>query len=164
MKDRRFWIGVLALAMAAWAAPDVLAAEDDAKAAAGQSRKTEVVGKARTAAAAASAAQAREVRITVNELPSAVRKTLARESYGGQVREVERTTQAGKTTFEADVRLDGSTYEVLIASDGKLLSKTLDDDDDEDEDEDGDDEDEDEDEDDDEDEKVAGKASPVLKR
>jgi hypothetical protein len=108
-------------------------------------------------------AEAREVKVTLNDLPSAVRRTLARESTGGQVTEVEREIKAGKTLFEADVRLDGSTYEVLIAADGKLLSKTLDDDDDDAEDDDDEDDDDDEEDDDDEDEKVAAKTAPPRK-
>ena len=128
-------LSLAAFALAARQAP----AQDKAPAANGKpSPSQETVRSAdprpKESAPAPRPAEAREVKVRVEDLPSTVRRTLDRESYGGKVLEVEREIKAGRTLFEADVRLDGSTYEVLIAADGKLLSKTLDDDDDDDDD------------------------------
>jgi hypothetical protein len=145
MRDRRFWTLLASLALAAFAAPSSLLAQRAEKSV--PSRKTEQVtnDKARPAAPG----PVKEVRVTLDSLPSNVRRTLAREATGGKVLEVERQTRGNTTQYEADVRLDGATYEVLIAADGKLLHKTLDDDDDDDDEDDDDGEDDDDEEDDD---------------
>ncbi|HZN65856.1 MAG TPA: PepSY domain-containing protein [Tepidisphaeraceae bacterium] len=155
MRDRWFWTLLASLALAAFAAPSPLLAQRAEQSV--PSRKTQQVtnNKARPAAAG----PVREVRVTLDSLPSNVRRTLAREATGGKVLVVERQTRGTTTQYEADVRLDGATYEVLIAADGKLLHKTLDnDDDDEDGDDDGDDDDDDEDEDNDGEDGVKVKA------
>ena len=139
--NRWFWIGIASVALVAWVAP---ATRADDKEPAAKSEKTEKGADAKAKPAEsrqAKAANEREVKVTIRDLPSPVRRTLERESYGGQVKEIERETKSGKTVFEADVKLDGSVYAVVIAADGKLLSKTLDDDDDEDDDDDDDDDD-----------------------
>ena len=154
MRNRWFWTLLASLALAAFAAPSQVLAQREEKSV--PSRKTEqVTDKARPAAAG----PVKEVRVTLDSLPSNVRRTLAREATGGKVLEVERQTRGSTTLYEADVRLDGATYEVLIAADGKLLHKTLDDDDDDEDgdDDDGDDDDDDE-EDDDDDDAVKTKA------
>ena len=87
-----------------------------------------------------------ETPVRMADLPKSVLKTLKREDVGGEVDEIVKKTEDGKTIYEAEVEFGDKDYEIEIAEDGTLLSKTLEDDADEDDaDEDDDDEDEDED-------------------
>ena len=79
--------------------------------------------------------------VQMSELPRVVRRTLRRESRGGEVEEIEKEHEGDTVVYEAEVTFDGKAYEIDIAADGTLLCKMLEDDADEDE---GDDEDEDE--------------------
>ncbi len=165
---RRLGIGAMSLTVVALWAPNLFgqAKNPNVAKSSGTVRSGESRPATPTAAKASGAAEAREVEVALKDLPSTVRRTLERESYGGKVLEVEKETKAGKTLFEADVRLDGSVYAVVISADGKLLSKTLDDDDedgeDDDENEDEDDEDDDDDEEDDDDERPAPRPRPAT--
>jgi uncharacterized membrane protein YkoI len=64
-----------------------------------------------------------EVPVTMDALPSAVRTTLDRESAGGKVTEVEKEVKKGKTTYSADVTINGQGWDIDIAEDGTILSK-----------------------------------------
>jgi len=68
------------------------------------------------------------VEITVNfsECPAAVQKTLNREANGVKIDKVHKDTTHGRPVYEIDVKIDGRTYEILVAEDGLLLSKELD--------------------------------------
>lgn len=88
----------------------------------------------------------KEESVSKADLPKPVKKTLAKESRGGKVEEIERVKEGGKTVYEAEVEINGKDYEVEIASDGTLLSKELDNDDGGDDDEDHADKDDDDDE------------------
>jgi uncharacterized membrane protein YkoI len=101
---------------------------------------TRIVGRmlaSATLAVAALAVQATadEVEIKFADCPAAVQKTLTREALGTKIEEVEKDTDDGKTVYEAEVKIDGKEYEIVVAEDGTLLEKSLDDEDDEDEDE-----------------------------
>jgi len=86
-----------------------------------------------------------EQEIALSDCPKAVQKTLKRESKGGKIEEVESEKEDGETIYEAEVILNGKEYEVEVAANGKLLSKTLESEDDgDDEDGDGDEDDEEE--------------------
>ena len=81
-----------------------------------------------------------EVTVKYADVPLAVRKTFEKEAPGVKIEEVEKETEDGKTTYEAEVTIDGKNYEIEVAEDGTLLEKEEDDDDDEEE-EDADDDD-----------------------
>ena len=110
---RWFCIGVLSLALVGWVAPSIFGDDKASK-----SQETEKVAEAPKAkpgeAQQAKATEAREVKVTVNDLPSPVRRTLARESYGGEVKEVERETKAGKDSVVTTTASDGKVTAPLV--------------------------------------------------
>jgi hypothetical protein len=67
-----------------------------------------------------------EVKITVDQLPPAVKATLDHEANGGKIGDVDKETKDGKTAYEADVTIGDKPYEINIAEDGTLLKKKLD--------------------------------------
>ncbi len=73
-----------------------------------------------------------EVKVKWADVPVAVQKTFEKEAPGVKIAEVEKETDDGKTTYEAEVTIDGKEYEIEVAEDGKLLERELDDDDDDD--------------------------------
>ena len=73
---------------------------------------------------------AREQQVSMDQVPAAVKATLTKEAGGGQIQEVEKTTWRGRTAYEADVVMDGKTWEVTVRDDGQLLRKLLDEEDD----------------------------------
>ena len=89
-----------------------------------------------------------ETEVKQSELPRAVRRTLRRESRGGDVEGIEKEQQDGKTVYEAEIEIADWDYEVEIAEDGTLLSKVVEDQDDENEDDEDDADEDDADEDD----------------
>jgi hypothetical protein len=64
--------------------------------------------------------------IKFSEAPSAVQKTLKREAFGAKIAKVDIESHDGKRVYEADVEIDGKNYEILVAKDGSLISKALD--------------------------------------
>ena len=88
-----------------------------------------------------------EERVTLSQLPRAVRATLRRESRGGEIEELEREVEHGRVIYEAEVEFETGgrelLYEIEIAENGTLLSKVLEKEEDEDEDSDDDEDDED---------------------
>ncbi len=77
--------------------------------------------------------------IALADCPAAVQKTFEREANGAKLEDIEKETEDGKTIYEAGVTLDEKEYEIVVAEDGTLLEKILEDEEDED---DGDDEEE----------------------
>jgi hypothetical protein len=77
--------------------------------------------------ATAFAGEEDEIKIKFADAPSAVRKTLKREANGGKIETIDIETRDGKLVFEADVKIDGTNYEILVAKDGRLISKAIDD-------------------------------------
>jgi uncharacterized membrane protein YkoI len=77
-------------------------------------------------------AMAREVRVSLEDLPDAVRETILAQAAGDRIVEIERETRGDKTTYEAEFRRDGREMEIKVAEDGTLLGTAVDDDDDED--------------------------------
>ena len=71
-----------------------------------------------------------ETKIKLADCPAAVQKTLVREALGAKIEEVEKEVEKGKTSYEAEVKIDNKTYESKVAADGTLISKALEDDED----------------------------------
>jgi uncharacterized membrane protein YkoI len=78
----------------------------------------------------------REKKISIDQVPDAVRATLL--SQGGTVEEIDMETEDGRTVYEADVVVAGQKVEMRVTGDGSLISKEADDEDnDEDEEDEG---------------------------
>jgi len=86
---------------------------------------------------------AREVELTLKEVPRAVRRTIRKEAAGSKVKEVEAETRNGRTVYEAEWREGDKEIEIKVAPDGKLLAREVEEDDDDDADDNGDDDDDD---------------------
>jgi hypothetical protein len=72
-----------------------------------------------------------EQTITLKQTPRAVRYTLLRESDGADINSVDvEKDRKGKITYEADVVIDDTNYEIDVDPSGLLLSKAIDKDDD----------------------------------
>jgi hypothetical protein len=71
------------------------------------------------------------VAIKFSECPAAVQKTLTREARGAKIDKVDLESDDGRVVFEADVVIDGKNYEILVAPNGALIAKKLDEDEEE---------------------------------
>lgn len=71
------------------------------------------------------------VAIKFSECPVAVQKTLTREARGAKIETVDLESEDGRVVFEADVKIDGKNYEILVAPNGALIAKKLDEDEEE---------------------------------
>ncbi|MDZ4819016.1 MAG: hypothetical protein SGJ20_08595 [Planctomycetota bacterium] len=65
------------------------------------------------------------------DCPVTVQKTLSRESRGAKIETVYEVTQGDKTEYVIEATLEGKNYEIIVAKEGLLVSKLLDEDDEE---------------------------------
>ena len=65
-----------------------------------------------------------EVKMSIEQVPPAVRATLRDQAPG--ITAVDKETDGGKVIYEADAIIGGQNYEIKVAEDGKLISKTVD--------------------------------------
>ena len=65
----------------------------------------------------------REVEVTLDQLPPAVRETVSRESGGAPVGKIMREDEKGKTVYEAMITKGGKTWEVEIDEGGNVLER-----------------------------------------
>jgi len=72
-----------------------------------------------------------EVKVSIDQVPAAVRATLMKESGGAKIDSVDKEMKKGQTIYETDVKLNGKNWEIQVAEDGKLISKKLDEEEDE---------------------------------
>ena len=79
----------------------------------------------------AMAAEEKEEKVSMRDVPKEVRATLKREANGEKIKSVDKEEQKGKVVYEADVKMDGHNYEIVVDEDGLLVSKKLDDEEDE---------------------------------
>ena len=56
------------------------------------------------------------------QLPSAAQKTINKNLYGGVVQEIDRSTEAGRTVYDVEVRREGKNRQLRVDADGKLLA------------------------------------------
>jgi PBP1b-binding outer membrane lipoprotein LpoB len=88
-----------------------------------------VTGGASVAAAAEGkekASEAKATKVSFQDVPAAVRKTLQREAFGAKMDMVDKEQLDGKTVYEVDVDIDGENYEIVVDAKGKLIHKKLD--------------------------------------
>ena len=114
---RRNWIlvGMIALGMSAVCVVPARAAEEK------KSGKETAAKKERK-----ESDEGQETKVSLDKVPSAVRKTLKREANGAAITSVDVEKRDGKTVYETDVEIDGQNYEILVGADGKLISKMVD--------------------------------------
>lgn len=60
-------------------------------------------------------------KLTIDQLPAAVRATLESQAQGAKIEEIEKEDEAGAVVYSADVVKGAEKLEVKIAEDGKLL-------------------------------------------
>ncbi|MBN1845377.1 MAG: PepSY-like domain-containing protein [Sedimentisphaerales bacterium] len=75
-----------------------------------------------------------EEEVTLDQVPAAVKAAILAEAQGGTIKEIERETEDGQTTYEAEIVINGKEIEIEIAPDGKVLEREADDDNDDDDD------------------------------
>jgi uncharacterized membrane protein YkoI len=68
----------------------------------------------------AAVSQSKEVRVKMSDLPAAVQNTVKAVSKGGTIRGFSKETENGKTTYEAELTVNGHGKDVSIDSDGKV--------------------------------------------
>ena len=73
----------------------------------------------------------RDDKIKLTDCPAAVQETLKREAFGGKLDDIEKENEKGRVSYEADVKIDGHNYEIVVDEKGTLVHKLLDEDDDE---------------------------------
>ena len=66
-----------------------------------------------------------EVKMTLDQLPPAVKATVQKEAEGGTISEAEKETKGGKTAYEVDATINGKPYVISVAEDGTLIAKKL---------------------------------------
>ncbi|CAG1007307.1 hypothetical protein PHYC_03414 [Phycisphaerales bacterium] len=64
-----------------------------------------------------------EVKVQLAETPAAVRTTIERELAGGELEDIAKEERDGRTVYETDIVRDGREWEVVVAEDGKVISK-----------------------------------------
>jgi predicted aspartyl protease len=64
---------------------------------------------------------ASEVAIKMKDLPPAVRKTVEEQSKGATLRGLSKEVEAGKTYYEAELKVDGHSKDVLIDPAGTVV-------------------------------------------
>jgi uncharacterized membrane protein YkoI len=64
---------------------------------------------------------ASEVAIKMKDLPAAVRKTVEEQSKGATLRGLSKEVEAGKTRYEAELKVDGRNKDVLIDPAGAVV-------------------------------------------
>jgi len=57
-------------------------------------------------------------KVSIDQLPAAVKATVEREAAGGQLIDISKDTKRGQTSYEVKIAKDGKESEIRIASDG----------------------------------------------
>lgn len=60
-------------------------------------------------------------KISFDELPAAVQKTLKAQAGSAQIEDIDRETRSGKTTFEVGFKKNGNHIEIKVLEDGSLV-------------------------------------------
>ncbi len=68
----------------------------------------------------------KEEKIAIKDLPAKVVAAVEAAMPGGKITDAEKQTTDGKTSYELDVESGGTTYEVVVSEEGKVLSKKVD--------------------------------------
>ena len=60
-------------------------------------------------------------KVDIDQVPAPVKATILAESRGGEVQDVEKFEQQGKTIYDAHIKRNGLKNELRVAEDGKVL-------------------------------------------
>jgi hypothetical protein len=66
-----------------------------------------------------------ERKVTIDELPKPVRRTLLQQAGKNKVKEIEEVTEGGRTIYEAEWVAEGREVEIAVAANGNLLGKEM---------------------------------------
>lgn len=66
-----------------------------------------------------------EKEVTLAEVPAAVRTTITQHAQGATIKEIERETENGTTTYEIEIVRNGTTIEFEVAADGRFLGQRI---------------------------------------
>ena len=66
-------------------------------------------------------------KIGLDDCPKAVKDTIVKEAGDNKVKEVEEITEGDQKTYEASWMAGGKEVEIVVAADGKLLSRKVED-------------------------------------
>ena len=64
-----------------------------------------------------------EQKVTIDQIPPAVKATIEQETKGGALKEIEKVSQDGKTAYGADIVMNGKEQQTLIAEDGTVIKR-----------------------------------------
>jgi hypothetical protein len=73
-----------------------------------------------------------EKKVTIDQVPAAVKATILKEAGDNKITEIEEETKDGVTVYEAEWKVGGKEVEIKVAADGKLLSKKVEEEDEDD--------------------------------
>ncbi len=76
-----------------------------------------------------------EVKVSLDQVPAAVKAAIEKESQGSEVKEIEKETEDGKTVYSVEFLKGKEKSEIEVAEDGKVLKRETEEEDDDDEDE-----------------------------
>ena len=82
------------------------------------------------AAAVFAGGKQREEKVTLDEVPEAVKATILKEAKGANITEIEKETKNGKVVYEAEFVVGGKEVEIKVDPSGKLLSRKVEEEDD----------------------------------
>jgi uncharacterized membrane protein YkoI len=66
-----------------------------------------------------------DVKVSLADLPDAVRATLDEVAPGAEIKDLELETEDGRSQYAVDAVIDGQVFDIEIAPDGTLLQKEL---------------------------------------
>src|SRR5690242_3588425 len=72
---------------------------------------------------AAWSAERHEARLSLDEVPAAVKSTIEKETAGAKLGEIEKETEHGQTFYEAEFTKNGHTSYVHVAENGKVTKR-----------------------------------------
>ena len=64
-------------------------------------------------------------KVSIDQLPTAVKAAVERETAGGQLIDISRDTKRGQTSYEVKIAKDGQESKVRIASDGTKVEAEI---------------------------------------
>lgn len=79
--------------------------------------------KQNTARTEAEPAATGETKVALNQTPEPVRQTIQKELAGAELEDIAKKQRDGQTIYETDIIKGGHKWEVVVAEDGKILSK-----------------------------------------
>lgn len=68
-----------------------------------------------------------EVKVTIDQVPEAVKAVILAEAGGAAIEEIEKETEHGQTTYEAEWTVGGKEIELKVSADGKVIKKKVED-------------------------------------